>query len=487
MTLLGRLKKIWPILLTISIYLLIFLYQIYPYGDYDWGWHFRYGEYFVKTGHVLLKDPFSSTLPGYVWTNDSWLYDPILYLVQTKSGFTGLSILSGLIACFIFLISTVRYKLGYLKLGILAFFFIKISQGPLLGSLRAQSFGLLLLSVLMFLLMQSKEKVKTLYFLPLLFLLWANLHGTFTFGLLVLAMFLVSDLVNKNVSHFVLLLKMTVFSATLSFVNPFTYAAHLEALNHFSNSMLSSYITEWQPVAFCSSCNLPYVFYFWAFVAALFIIRRKLSDLSYILLLSFLAVEAFLHRRYLSMFIVAAIPIVASTVTEIKVKFEKSFTTLLAATCIAVFLLLQGLFVRLPRFNLPTYSLNDYCRFTSHCTGGLTDYLLKNPLQGRGLNFYDWGGYLIGIGVKFPLFIDGRMPTWNKNGYYPLVDYGAMYYEHNIALFTSYHFNWVIARVDAPILTDIRSDPTLLSQWNVVYADDDAVCLVRKEIPAQDF
>lgn len=486
MTLLGRLKKIWPILLTISIYLLIFLYQIYPYGDYDWGWHFRYGEYFVKTGHLIWEDPFSSTLPGYRWTNISWLYDPILYLVQMKSGFMGLSILSALIACFIFLISTVRYELGYLKLGILAIFFVKIFQSASVGGLRGQHVGFLLLSILMFLLMRSKEKLRTLYFLPPLFLLWANLHGSFAFGLLVLTIFIISDLVNRDIPHGILLLKMTVLSAILCLVNPFTYRVYLEAFNHVSNPM-NAHIGEWQPIAYCSNCNLVYVFYFWAVVIALFVFRKKLSDLAYIALLLFLAVEAFFYRRYLPMFIVAALPIVASAVTEIKVKFEKNFTILLATIGITAFLLWQGLFVRLPRFNLPTYSLNDYCRFTSHCTGGLTDYLLKNPLQDRGLNFYDWGGYLIGIGVKFPLFIDGRMPTWNKNGFYPLVDYGAMYYEHNVALFTSYHFNWVIARVDAPILTDIRSDPTLRNEWNVVYSDDVAVCLVRKEIPAQDF
>ena len=84
------------------LYVALFLFCLYPYGDYDWGWHFKYGEYFIKTGHIMRSDVWSWSMPGYQWINHEWLFDVLVYVLTSSVGFTGLSIAGALIVTFAF-------------------------------------------------------------------------------------------------------------------------------------------------------------------------------------------------------------------------------------------------------------------------------------------------------------------------------------------------------------------------------------------------
>lgn len=88
--------------LSLLIYIVLFLFLLYPYRDYDWGWHFKQGEYLITHGSLYLKDTFSSTLPGYEWINHEWLYDPLVYVIFSTTSFLGLSIMGAIVAFFTF-------------------------------------------------------------------------------------------------------------------------------------------------------------------------------------------------------------------------------------------------------------------------------------------------------------------------------------------------------------------------------------------------
>ena len=49
---------------SVLVYPVLLLFLIYPYGDYDWGWHYRYGEYFWTHGRILRQDVYSWTWPA---------------------------------------------------------------------------------------------------------------------------------------------------------------------------------------------------------------------------------------------------------------------------------------------------------------------------------------------------------------------------------------------------------------------------------------
>ena len=473
------LKTNYHKILLILVLFLTFLYLVYPYSDYDWGWHLRYGEFFIKTGQIMRSDIFSWTLPNYQWTNHSWLYDPFLYLSYTKLGFTGLSFIGAAISLLIFVISSFQHKLNYWQLGILALFFTKIPQTTLEEGVRSQHFGLLLLSILILVLIKARENKKILYLIPPLFLIWANVHGSFTLGFCILAIFIASSLLTKSTDNFPSLLKVTFLSFFLTLLNPFGYRIYLVSLKHFFSPWLSNVI-EWLPPTFsCGPCNLPYFILFLLFLTIVFILRKKKSDLPFIILLSFLTVESFLHRRYLSMFIVVGLPIAAMFLKEIKFNLEKFRVTALIFIVFTVILLEKGLFVRLSKYNLFKYSLDDYCRFSTNCSTKLAEFLIANPPKGKGLNFYDWGGFFIGLGVKSKFFIDGRMHLWSIKGYQPFADYINIYYRKDKELFDSYNFDWIIARNDSPLLQEVTKNPYIWGNWKIVYSDDAYSYMIR--------
>ncbi len=176
------------------VYAVFFLFLIYPYRDFDWGVHYRYGEYLLTHGQLLRRDSFSWTMEGYEWINHSWLYDPLVYLIFKYFSFGGLSIAGAIVCLLSFYLGVKRHRLSYWQIGILALFFQNAMTRIIGQGLRSQVFALLLFSLLIYSLLEQRAGKKWSYFaLPALFLAWANLHGSFPLGLAIFAVFLASD------------------------------------------------------------------------------------------------------------------------------------------------------------------------------------------------------------------------------------------------------------------------------------------------------
>ena len=87
-----------------------------PPVDPDFGWHYKYGEYFVQNGKILRENIFSYTLPDYQWANTYWASQIIIYLLHNKLGAFWLSFITGLIfsAFVVFTIRKQPYKNKFL-------------------------------------------------------------------------------------------------------------------------------------------------------------------------------------------------------------------------------------------------------------------------------------------------------------------------------------------------------------------------------------
>lgn len=454
------------IIFTALIYIALFLFCLYPYTDYDWGWHYKYGEYFFKNGQLLMSDPFSWSMAGYQWVNHEWLYDLLLYTLFNAVSFTGLSIIGAAIAVLTFHFAIRGIKVRFLEKGVLAFFYGYLISGVLFQSIRSQVIGLLFMALTMYfvrLCFQKNKKILLVF--PPFFLLWANLHGTFAFGLLIVALALgqsfIYSLEKKSKGTFVLDKYVLLFglsfivSVAVTFINPYTYHVYLEVLRHFSNPLLPL-ITEWTPVRF------PSMFYFMvvAFTALLVTAistdswkkpyyRINFFGIIIFLFTFFLALGA---RRYVAIFMVVNLGFIALYFQNLNLNFER-FRTASLFMIVALLIALQiGVHNRVVTKNLFTYNYSDYCMFGSSCSEKFMQYAASHPPQGKGFNFYDWGGYLIGRGFPTKLFIDGRMHLWKaQNGYSPMSQYASMYYDGNIALFKSYKFDWLLLATNSPI------------------------------------
>jgi len=477
--------------LSFLVYAGLFPFLLYLYGDLDWGWHFRYGEYLLTHGHVLRRDIFSWSMEGYPWTNTSWLYDPLLYLIYTRFSFLGLSVAGAVAALGAFYFGIHPFRLSSWQKAVLAAVFATLTSGVVFQGLRSQVIALLLLSLLMLLLINLREGRTWTYFaLPALFVLWANVHGSFVLGLVLFFIFLVGESLPltrttpggrpRNLAY----LPASFFSSVaVTFINPFTYSVYLETLGHF-HAPVQHYVVEWMPENL--SGPLGYVLgAYTLFLGVGFVIRRRLSDAPYIAIALALLYLAFGARRDVAIYMVGTLPFAAMIIKDVPLRrggYKMAALGLVALIALALEIEVFHRFREFGRF--VNYSMDDYCVHGPRFSVDLTRHLLDHPPRGRGFNVYDWGGYLIGRGVNAKLFIDGRMFIWERDGYRPIVDYARMYGDgDDLSMFRDYRFDWAI--VERGKLLDQaleRSSQGLgLRRWEKRYGDRIASYYVRRE------
>ena len=153
----------------------------------DTWWHLRSGQD-IWRGVLPTVERWSSTARGHSWPDHEWLSEAIFYPVHR---FGGMPLLALLVAC----VTTVTFALVWrlmvgpvLRRGALVFLTLPVTL--IMASLRPQVFSLLLLAVTVTLLARARFA-----WLPLVFLLWANLHGAVVVGGVVVAAVLVTAFV----------------------------------------------------------------------------------------------------------------------------------------------------------------------------------------------------------------------------------------------------------------------------------------------------
>src|ERR1019366_7575281 len=186
---------------------------------------------------------------------------------------------------------------------------------------RMLLFGWLCMVGLLLVLDRFRRTGKGLWLLPPLFALWINLHGSWVFGVIVLAMTIASGLVQGEWGLVVarrwtpgelkkLLLALAASLAAL-FVNPFGYKLVLYPYTLLLRQKgVMQHIEEWQPVDFSTvNGKLALIVIFALLVAALF--SRRPWRLDEALLTAFAVWTALSHVRFLFFAGLILVPILA--------------------------------------------------------------------------------------------------------------------------------------------------------------------------------
>lgn len=472
----------WGSIFSILLYVCLFLYLIYPYSDFDWGWHYRYGEYFFTHWQPLRNDIFSWTMTDYAWINTSWFYDLIVYALSRSTGFFGLSATGALISTLTFYVAVKTAKSSLWQTGVLAILYVFLVKGVVWEGLRSQMIGFLFLSILVHLLSKSDSSRKPIFCIPFLFFFWANTHGSFLLGLFILGIaVLMKFLIHELEAQRARLAIILVFSVFATLINPFSYRIYIEIFHHFNNPLLKN-IVEWMPVKF-SLTNVEYdvLLGYFVLLGIGFWRRNNVRDANFFMIAALFGFYALTARRNWAVFAVATLPFAALSLKTISRNIRSDWlqwTTWISYIGVVV-LVTAAVVVRLPKFHIWSHTFEDYCMFSSGCSEGLTQFLLKSPPKGRGLNKYSWGSYLIGRGVQMQTFIDGRMAIWIRDGFTPVTEYKRIYLLGDTKKFNDSHFDWLIVGSDFLLLDRVKSS-TDLGEWTVVYSDDKAQYFVRK-------
>ena len=152
-------------------------------------WHLKAGDLILGAGEIPAINTFSFTAANYPWIDNEWLAQIVLHQVSTQLGSQWLLMLRG--ASFAIALGLL-FKLLRRKGGVipsLALVFVSLAVAVPYLRLGPAMVALPFFVVELFLLEDPDwRKSRSMLLLPLLFLLWANLHGSFFIGLFVLVL-----------------------------------------------------------------------------------------------------------------------------------------------------------------------------------------------------------------------------------------------------------------------------------------------------------
>jgi hypothetical protein len=316
---------------TALIFLLYYLFisPLFLYHN-DIGWHLAAGDLIRSTGIIPRTDPWSFTASGSPWYLLSWLWDVLISYVYARAGFIPLLIATAAAGSAILWLqatTAVRNGVGWIPFVIVFLIggmgFPQFSPPDVFLSISPQVVTLLFITLFQFLLLRSERinssKV-TAIGLTALLLLWSNMHGGFVLGIVIVATFAAHALVLGRTQNAAWLGAVCLFSILLIGVaNPLGWHIFHTVLGLLTSDSQRG-ITEWQPVweRFSGGLASPAIAYLLLFPFALIGLLRSGRFLLPVLALALpLYVMAWLQIRYISIFIVWSLPLVAFGLSQL--------------------------------------------------------------------------------------------------------------------------------------------------------------------------
>ena len=163
----------------------------------DVWWHLADGRWMVENRRILYTDPFSYTRNGAPWAHPGYLYEMVLYLVNSITGRLGIDLLASAILITTFLLIWKSLSASPLRKLLLVASAIIVSCTY--WSARPNIFSLLFSVVTIIILERYRAgHIKILWLLPLVTLVWANLHGGFTVAFILLGIYALDFLKDRK-------------------------------------------------------------------------------------------------------------------------------------------------------------------------------------------------------------------------------------------------------------------------------------------------
>lgn len=424
-----------------TVLILVFLIKVVSgqFDDPDFYWHLKTGEYIVAHGALPQGDIFSYTNAGRPWVLHEWLFQAFIYLLHAMGGDWGIKIFVALMltACFGLCYAICARLLGgdKAKALIVALLYCSIITGV---APRPHLFTFLFFALFLHILLSFKYYGETgrLWVIPLVMAFWANLHGGFFIGLVLVWLFILGEWVTSRLAgetdpqkrRRLKQLTLTGVAAVLAtLANPEFIRYWLYPFQVIGMEASKGMIEEWRSPNF----HQP-IFTYWLVVVASFFLAmiyapRKPDATEWIVPLVFVA-GAFMARRNIPLAALAMAPFVAVTLraglmdslTNFAARFRRALPGSAAGirtgasqplgkheyvmNWLLVLLTLVALILIYPeRQKVMAASLNTIIPVKA------TDFIQREGIEGRMFNTYHYGGYLIHrLYPQQRVFIDGR-------------------------------------------------------------------------------
>ena len=467
--------------------------------DTDMWWHVKAGQVSIENGAPLLHDTFSYTRNGMDWVNHSWLAEVILAFLYQRFGYYGLTL-------FVVLLSLATFSILYFLIEGHAFIkaILVILSGTFVSTVwspRPQLFTLFFLSLLVFFVTRYFQgKIKHLWGVPFLFMLWGNLHGGYFTGILFLLMMLLGIFydfffITKEVSYTGAMAKHLLFVTVLSIpallLNPNGFDILKIPFSTVGVDILRNFIDEWSSPDFHQPLQMGFLLLLFLFIFFINSTKEKFSARELFPVLGF-GILAFYAKRNIAPFVLVMMPLFATVLNNWleTLRFSGFFADLMVPSVYDIrmkddlplvmriinlfFVFVMGIIAAGKLVYVSYPSVVDTYLSQSTPVEAYEIYASMNT-DGNLLNEYAWGGYQIAHYENMPVFVDGRTDLFGDEiigQWISLVRASDGY----AVLLNQYDIRAVLLQNDRPLLT------SLIEQgWQEIYRDTKGVLLIQSE------
>src|SRR5215469_10515210 len=478
--------------------------------DSDTGWHIRTGEWILKSGRVPTSDMFSFTKAGEPWFAWEWLSDVLMAFTHQLGGLGGLVLLSLLIlgATSLWIYKSTLEESGQRVIA-LVLTGLAMSASTIHWLARPHLVTPLFAAIFCWVLnrVERRRSPGLLAALPLLTILWVNLHGGFFVGTVLLITYAIGAAAEgllQGARHNALVrarcyLLTAGACGIVSLVNPYGYRLHVHVAGYLGASFYIQRISEFQSVDFHSFTAAYFeTLLLLAVAAAMWHVRS--GRLIHVLLLLSWSHLALFSARNIPIFAVAAIPGIGLAVREwlecasshsppwprrfaVGVAELEDGVRLIAdhgkgrrwhlLPCAGLVLL--AVLISHPGRVKALRAEFDRNRFPIDAATFLSQNRSGPPA--RTYTSWQWGGYLIyRLWPSIAVFDDGRTDF-----------YGPVFVEEGLSVWAAspdwasilsrYRVNAALLPADSALATVLRES----QDWQVVYQDLTAILFEKSE------
>jgi hypothetical protein len=276
----------WQVLVLTALYAFPALVcaRVAVVGDPDIWFHLRTAEWILQHHRVPHTDPFSSFAAGTPWTAYSWLFDLVVLTLYRWLGLNGLVAYTAgmLVAITMALHRMVRRLHGGFAFGAWLTLIAVVCTAHI-WTPRSWMFSILFFTIQLDILIRARRtgRCRELWCLPVLYLLWANLHIEFIYGFVVLGIVLLEsafafwwDRTRMPVS-LGRISAVVAACAAATLVNPYGWNLYTTAFGLSSLPGILSKVIDFQPMQFQDPLDYGVLFLGMAAAGMLARVRRR--------------------------------------------------------------------------------------------------------------------------------------------------------------------------------------------------------------------
>jgi hypothetical protein len=446
----------------------------------DLAYHLKAGQLMVAQHALPRTDVLAWTTAGRPWLDQNWGAQLVLYGIWRLGGFPLLTVVEAIltVATWGLMAAACRRRSDNLRL-IAAAVLAGYATAAAAFSVRPQMFSLLLFAAELYLLEVARTRPRVALAIPLLMVLWANLHGAFTVGVGLLVIEVLAAAWRRDRAAAARYLLVTTASVAALLVNPWGAGVLGYAFALPANRAVTGIVSEWGPTNVRDLTGILVLLAMGVLVVAL--VRapapgRMPEQLLRMALLGGLAIWAVRGVAWFGLALPVALCALARQRPPRPAGDDRGAPVV---SGLLLVLLAVALVAASPPVGRTLFGARPAVAAAPVASA---DWLAANPQPGRMFNFQPWGSYLeLRLGPRVQVAFDSRveLPPADRWSRYQAVFTGRWDAERQLD-------SWGVDHV----VTSRRATPDLVAlleasgRWRLVFSSGDERVYLR--VPAAE-